>query len=142
MTSANNVCIKIIHLGCEICRIKCFRIMDLKVCNFYRHCNISNCMSLGEHIFYSIAGIYIPPGNILRFHGLLILFPETLALTDPFHYIKGSFLFYSHLNQVCHYIVTGGYNSADFSMSLFYYILGIVNPYVSSVGKSAYSNQI
>src|SRR5690554_1032411 len=105
------------------------------------HRHICGSMCLGEHILDLIAGFNVPFRYPQTSHGLLFIRLKTLSLSYLFHDEKGLLLIHTCLYQGKHYVLTGGYNLGQWCNFVFYKLLSIVDPYISSVRQSTYPDK-
>ena len=99
-------------------------------------------MSSREHVLYLDARIYVPVGHAVLFHHGQLLFFQRSVLSDVFHYLKRSLVLYAFEHQIVHYVVSGGNHLSHGSHALSYIVLGVIEPYVCTVGKAGYSDKI
>ena len=135
-SSAYYICIKIIYLRGEECSIKSFLVMDLIVCNPEGHHDICCGMGFREHVFYLLTRFDVPLRNAVLLHVLYMLFSKSFSLPDILHYLEGGLWLYTLEHQIVHYVIPRGYYFLEGGDLASYKLLGIVEPYVCSMGKS------
>jgi hypothetical protein len=64
----------------------------LKIRDTHGHHDVGDRVPLGEHIFNTLAGFYVPSRNIRRKHDSLIVLGDAFASAHALHYPERRFL--------------------------------------------------
>ncbi len=132
----------------EKCRIIGKRIINFEISNSECHHNIGYCMGFREHVLDLSTRLNVPVRHTGFFHSLLPLIPlRHFALchqsfTNLFHNIKSRAIFHTGMDQVSHNIISGTDGRRQGTVTPGNIILGIIQPYIGSMGQTGNANQI